>query len=57
MDAGALETVLSKLSTDPSSTNFITHPEHCLPICTNQATRSLLQKVLSTLGNIDIARL
>jgi hypothetical protein len=52
---GVLETTLSKLSTDPSSIGFITPPVHCMPICTDQATRSLLLKVMPTLDDIDIA--
>jgi hypothetical protein len=48
---------LSKLSTNPSSIDFITHLEKCPPICMNQAVRSLLLKALSTLEDINIARL
>jgi hypothetical protein len=54
LDAGALGTPLVKLCLNLSFTNFITHPEHCLPICTNQVVRSLQLKVLPILDNINI---
>jgi hypothetical protein len=57
LEGGALVMALSKLSTDPSFADFITHPGHCLPICTNQAMRSFLLKALPTLDDIDITRL
>jgi hypothetical protein len=53
-DVGALATMLSKLSPDPSFADFTTHPEHYLPIYTNQAARSLLLKAVLTLDDIDI---
>jgi hypothetical protein len=55
MDTGALATTLLKLSTDPSSTDFVTPPVHCITICTNQAMRSLLLNVMPMLDDIDIA--
>jgi hypothetical protein len=54
-DVGVLAMTLSKLSPNTSSTDFGTHTEHCLPICTNQATRSLLLNAMPTLHDIDIA--
>jgi hypothetical protein len=54
LDARVLETSLSKLSTDSSFTGFITPPMHYMPICMNQAMRSLLLKAMPTLDNIDI---
>jgi hypothetical protein len=50
-----LDTMLSKLSTDPSSIGFITPPMHCMPICMNQAARLLLLMAMPTLDDIDIA--
>jgi hypothetical protein len=42
------------LSTDPSCIGFITPPAHCMPICMDRAARSLLQKAMPTLDEIDI---
>jgi hypothetical protein len=47
--------MLSKLSIDPSSNDFINPPVRCTPLCLDQATRSLLLKELPTLDDIDIA--
>jgi hypothetical protein len=55
LEPGVLETMLSKLSTNPSSIDFITPPAHCMPICMNQAARSLLLKVMPLLDDINIA--
>jgi hypothetical protein len=57
LDVGPLAMVLSRLSPNPSSTDFITHPEHCLPIYANQAMRLLLLKGMPMLDDIDIARM
>jgi hypothetical protein len=49
-----LTKMLSKLSIDPSSGNFINPLAPCIPLCLDQATRSLLLKELPTLEDIDI---
>jgi hypothetical protein len=41
--------------TDSSSIGIITTPVHYMPICTDQAARSLLLKVIPTLDDINIA--
>jgi hypothetical protein len=35
LETGVLETMLLKLSTDPSSIDFVTPPVHYMPICTD----------------------
>jgi hypothetical protein len=55
LEPGMLDTMLSKLSTDPSSIGFVTPPVHCMPIYVDKAARSLLLKVMPTLDDIDIA--
>jgi hypothetical protein len=55
LEPGVLDTMLSKLSTDPSCIGFITPPAHCMPICMDRAARSLLLKAMPTLDDIDIA--
>jgi hypothetical protein len=55
LDLGMLEAMLSKLSTTPSSSDFINPPVPCRPICLDQAARSLLLKVMPMLDDIDIA--
>jgi hypothetical protein len=35
LEPGVLDTMLSKLSTNPSSIGFITSPVHCMPISMN----------------------
>jgi hypothetical protein len=47
--------MLLKLSVNPSSNNFINPPAWCMPLCLDQATRSMLLKALPTLDDIDIA--
>jgi hypothetical protein len=54
LDSGVLEVMLSKQSTDPSFSNFINPPAPCIPICLDQAVRSLLLKVMPRLDDIDI---
>jgi hypothetical protein len=55
LEPRVLDTMLSKLITDPSSIGFITPPAHCMPIYVDQVARSLLLKVMPMLDNIDIA--
>jgi hypothetical protein len=55
LELGVLETMLSKLSTDISSIDFITPLAHCLPIWMDQAARSLLLKAMPMLDDISIA--
>jgi hypothetical protein len=55
LELGVLETMLSKLSTDLSSIDFITPLAHCLPIWMDQAARSLLLKAMPMLDDISIA--
>jgi hypothetical protein len=50
LEPRVLETMLSKLSTDLSSTGFITPPAHCM----DKAARSLLLKAMPTLDGINI---
>jgi hypothetical protein len=47
--------MLPKLSIDSSSADFINPPTRCLPLCLDQAMRSLLLKELPMLDDIDIA--
>jgi hypothetical protein len=47
--------MLLKLSVNPSSNNFINPSAWCMPLCLDQATRSMLLKALPTLDDIDIA--
>jgi hypothetical protein len=47
--------MMSMLSVDPSSGDFINPLVSCVPLCLDQAMRSLLLKVLPKLDNIDIA--
>jgi hypothetical protein len=54
LDLGVLGTVLSKLSTDPSSSHFTDHPALCTPLCMNHATRMLLLKQIPILDDIYI---
>jgi hypothetical protein len=54
LEPRVLETMLSKLSTELSSTGFITPPVHCMPICMDKAARSLLLKAMPTLDGINI---
>jgi hypothetical protein len=54
LELGVLETMMSKLSTDLPSISFITPLAHCMPICTDQAARSLLLKAIPMLDDIDI---
>jgi hypothetical protein len=51
----ALALVMGKLSPDPSSHDFVTPPASCQPLCMDQATRTLLLVVMSSMDNIDIA--
>jgi hypothetical protein len=54
LDSRVLDGMLSKLSVDLSSGNFINPSVPCMPICFNQAMRSQLLKDMPTLDNIDI---
>jgi hypothetical protein len=47
--------MLSKLSVDLSSVDFINPPARCMSLCLDQATKSLMLKELPTLDDIDIA--
>jgi hypothetical protein len=49
------EGMLTKLSSDPSSSDFINPPVAFMPICLDQALRSQLLKEMPTLYDIDIA--
>jgi hypothetical protein len=49
-----LAATLSKPSTDLTSHDFIKPPELCVPICLNQATRSLLLGEMPSLDDIDL---
>jgi hypothetical protein len=55
LDPKVLDGMLSKLSVDPSSGDFINPLVPCMPICLYQAVRSLLLKEMLTLDDIDIA--
>jgi hypothetical protein len=48
------EGMLTKLSSDPSSSDFINPPVAFMPICLDQALRSQLLKEMPTLDDIDI---
>jgi hypothetical protein len=57
LDPTVLTGMLSKLSINPSSADFINPsppPAWCMPLCLDQATRSLPLKELPTLDDIDI---
>jgi hypothetical protein len=49
-----LRALLGKLSPDPYSSNFITPPPACAPLCSNQATRTRWLRELPTLDEIGI---
>jgi hypothetical protein len=49
-----LNTLLGRLSPDPSSVHFITPLVVCAPMCPDQAMRMRLLRELPTLDNIDI---
>jgi hypothetical protein len=55
LDPTVLTGMLSKLSVDPYSGDFINPPVSWIPLCLNQAERSLLLKELPMLDDIDIA--
>jgi hypothetical protein len=55
LDSTVLTGMLSKLSIDLSSADFINPLARCMPLCLDQATRSLLLKEFPTLDDIDIA--
>jgi hypothetical protein len=54
LESEVLETMLSKMTIDPCSISFMTPPAHCMPICMDQAARSLLLKVMPMMDDIDI---
>jgi hypothetical protein len=54
LESGVMDTMLSKLSIDPSCIGFITPPVHYMPIVVDQATRLLLLMVMPMLDDIDI---
>jgi hypothetical protein len=54
LDPKMLDAMLSKLCTDPISTDFVNPPTPCKPIFLDQATRSKLLKEMPTLDDIDI---
>jgi hypothetical protein len=49
-----LEAMLSKMSVNPSSDDFINPPSPCMPIFLDQAASSQLLKGMPTLDDIDI---
>jgi hypothetical protein len=55
LEPEVLDTILSKLSTNPSSIGLITPPAHCMTIYADQATMSLLLMAMPTLDDIDVA--
>jgi hypothetical protein len=46
--------MLTKLSSDLNSDDFVNPPLLCMPIYLDQATRLLLLKQMPTLDNIDV---
>jgi hypothetical protein len=54
LEPDVLEVMLSKLSMDLTSHDFVTPLELCAPICLNQAMRSLLPSEMSSLDDIDL---
>jgi hypothetical protein len=54
LDPSVLTGMLSKLSVDPSSGDFINPLAPCIPLCLDQAMRSMLFKEFPTLDDIDI---
>jgi hypothetical protein len=54
LDPKVLDAMLSKLSSDPISADFVNPPLPCMLIFLDQATRSKLLKEMPTLDNIDI---
>jgi hypothetical protein len=54
LDPSVLTGMLSKQSVDSSLGDFINPPVQCMPLCLDQAMRSLLLKELPTLDDIDI---
>jgi hypothetical protein len=51
----ALALVMGKLSPNPSSHDFITHPASCQPLCMDQAVRSMLLVVMPSMDDVGIA--
>jgi hypothetical protein len=51
----ALTLVMGKLSPNPSSHHFITPPASCQPLCMDQAVRTLLLVVMTSMDDIGIA--
>jgi hypothetical protein len=54
MDRKVLEAMLSKLSFGPVSEDFVNPPSSCMPICLDQAMRSVLLKDIPTLDDTDV---
>jgi hypothetical protein len=54
LDQKVLEVVLSKLSTDPVSNDFVNPSPPCTPIFLDQAIRSVLLKEMPTLDDTDV---
>jgi hypothetical protein len=50
-----LALVMGKLSPDPSSHDFVTHPASCQPPCMDQATRTLLLVVMPSMDDAVVA--
>jgi hypothetical protein len=55
LDEKALALVMGKLSSDPSSHDFITPPASCQPLYMDQAARTLLVVVMPSMDDIGIA--
>jgi hypothetical protein len=55
LTSDVLGILLGRLSPDPSSIDFITPPAVCVPMCSNQVTRTRLLRELPMLDDIDIA--
>jgi hypothetical protein len=54
LDQNVLEAMLTKLSSDPTSDDFVNPLPFYKPIFLDQAVRSLLLKQMPTLDDIDV---
>jgi hypothetical protein len=54
LDQKVLDAMLSKLSSDPTSDDFVNPSPPCMPICLDQAVRPTLLKEMPTLDDTDV---